>query len=55
MECTNSAVEAGTILEQPDDALDAAIEASGTPWEIFHREIDAWARHALAMNGFGDG
>ena len=22
--------------------------------EIFHDEIDAWARHALALSGFGD-
>jgi hypothetical protein len=25
-----------------------------TRWEAFNDEIDGWARHALAANGFGD-
>ena len=55
MERTTNAVEAESMLEQPDDAEEATTEESGTPWEIFHGEIDDWARHALARNGFGDG
>ena len=37
-----------------------AVPASGTAFERdslsenFHDELEAWARHALARNGFGD-
>lgn len=28
-------------------------EESSTPWEEFNDAVDNWARHALAVNGFG--
>ena len=40
--------------------LDELVEFAGAsndavfPEEAFNEEIDAWARHALAANGFGD-
>ena len=54
MERTNNVVEPETTVEQSDDSREVATEDCCTPWETFHREIDAWARHALATNGFGD-
>lgn len=37
------------------DAIDTSdLWNDETPSQIFNSEIDAWARHALATNGFGD-
>ncbi len=38
-----------------DNGIDMHIEDEDEPtsWEVFCTEIDAWARHAQASNGFG--
>jgi len=59
---SNLAENLEAIVESESDAYDQfnceVIELSSAPRESlsenFLAEIDAWARHSLASNGFGD-
>ena len=44
---------AETLPAETDTSLDEAVEAEPL-FTVFVDEIDAWARQALAANGFGD-
>ena len=41
------------VAEETGEGLDGTLEAE-SPFVAFVDEIDAWARRALAANGFGD-
>jgi len=52
----DSIIEFGTNFEnqQAGDIVEFDFRHRDSLSEIFNEEIDAWARHALASNGFGD-
>lgn len=54
MENTNQQPEDEFTLDQAIELAESANDEHYTPWETFNDEIDTWARHALAANGFGD-
>jgi hypothetical protein len=45
---------AAMTINKGDGSWESANDESGTSWEAFVDEIDAWARRTLAANGFGD-
>ena len=54
MGIANEPFEADYTLDQLLELTLPADDEHDTPWETFNDEIDAWARRALAANGFGD-
>ena len=59
MTCTALKLDHAFDLAAQADALDTSPAAEAEPareslFESFADEIDAWARQALASNGFGD-
>ncbi|MBX2881551.1 MAG: hypothetical protein KTR32_16515 [Granulosicoccus sp.] len=58
----NQTNNAAALFADADERCMAAIDAmddmdswdDDTPSQVFNHEIDAWARHAMAANGFGD-
>ena len=51
----------GNEINEPEFCLESIsslpefeIEEELSAWDLFSMEIDAWARHASAANGFGD-
>jgi hypothetical protein len=53
MEYANKQPETGYSLDQVLELTESENDVHYTPWEELHEEIDAWARRALAANGFG--
>ena len=54
MGIANEPFEADYTLDQLVEITTSMEDDLDTPWETFTDQIDAWARHALAANGFGD-
>ena len=52
----DSTIEFGTHIENrlAGEIVEFDFRQRDSLSEIFNEEIDAWARHALASNGFGD-
>jgi len=52
----DSIIEFGTNFEnqQAGDIVEFDFRHRDSLSEIFNEEIEAWARHSLASNGFGD-
>jgi len=45
---------AAVKIDEGDGSCEAVNDEFDAPWGAFDDEIEAWARHALAANGFGD-
>ncbi len=54
MDAYNDLPTAGFSLDQVFDFADHDNDEHLDTWDTLVDEIDAWGRHALAANGFGD-
>jgi hypothetical protein len=54
MDSAAAQYEAERLLERKIELAQAVTGQDDSEREAFYREIDGWARHALAANGFGD-
>ena len=54
MDSANQRFENGYLLDEAIDLAESANDDLSRLPDAFDEEIDAWARRALAANGFGD-